>query len=81
MRIFKIYLISKKAIPSWVWCAAAVICLVGGAVYIICKGVKYIIDVFNRSDQIKWIRKQMEQCTDNERYNKLAEMLEKLLGL
>ena len=72
-------MISIKEIPSWVWCSAAVIGVLGGAVYIICKGEKYTIDATDRSDQIKWLRKQMEQCEDNERYLKLAEMLGKLL--
>ena len=71
-------MISIKEIPSWVWCSAAIIGVLGGAVYIICKGHKYYIDATDRSDQIKWLRKQMEQCEDNESYQKLAEMLEKL---
>ena len=71
-------MISLKALPSWVWCSAAVIGGLGRAVYIICKGHKYTIDATDRSDQIKWLRKQMEQCEDNERHQKLAEMLEKL---
>ena len=71
-------MISIKEIPSWVWCSAAIIGVLGGAVYIICKGYKYTIDAIDRSDQIKWLRKQMEQCEDNESYQKLAEMLEKL---
>ena len=74
-------MISIKEIPSWVWCSAAVIGVLGGAVYIIYKGVKYVIDAANRSDQIKWLRKQLEKCTDKEIYQKLLEMLEKLLGL
>ena len=82
LRIFKIYLISIKEIPSWVWCSAAIIGVLGGAVFIICKGYKYTIDAIDRSDFIKSLRKQMEKCEDNEslieRYQKLAEMLGKL---
>ena len=42
-------LIQNKAIPSWVWCKAAIIGLVGSGVFIVCRGVKYIIDVIDKS--------------------------------
>ena len=67
-----------QAIPSWCWCAAAVIGLVGASLYLLYKGVKYIIDEGHRDDNIKWCREQMSKCTDNERYNALLEMLKVL---